>query len=297
MQVSPFYSLCGILFSCLLFCSSETRADEMLSAVSADRLALVVKDPSRLQETFLYPAPKVEDKTAYRKKYVQWLKYERNFKRDSVNLHGWFYERRKKPLIVYYGANSEDVSDELWWLHGLKKYAFLLVNYRGYGLSTGTPGEKACVEDAVAVLDKILKETKRSAKDVILIGRSLGTGVAAQVAAQRKVGRLILITPYDSVEAVAKRHFWFMPVSRYLKDNWNSCAVASQIKAKTTLIVAAKDELIPSSHALALKNSFSHEVKYVEVPEATHGDIVTKAGFNEILTEALSEPQVEVKKR
>lgn len=284
MQVSPLYSIWRILFSCLLLCSSVAVAQDMLSA---DRLALVVKDPSRLQETFLYPAPRVEDKAAYRKKYAQWLKYERTFKRDSVNLHGWFYERRKKPLIVYYGANSEDVSDELWWLHGLEKYAFLLVNYRGYGLSTGKPEEKACVEDAVAVLDKILKETKRSAKDVILIGRSLGTGVAAQVAAQRKVGRLILITPFDSVEAVAKRHFWFIPVSRYLTDSWNSSAIAPQIKAKTTLIVAAKDELIPPSHALALKNSFSHEVKYAEVPEATHGDIVTKAEFNAILAEAL----------
>lgn len=284
MQVSPLYSIWRILFSCLLLCSSVAVAQDMLSA---DRLALVVKDPSRLQETFLYPAPRVEDKAAYRKKYAQWLKYERTFKRDSVNLHGWFYERRKKPLIVYYGANSEDVSDELWWLHGLEKYAFLLVNYRGYGLSTGKPEEKACVEDAVAVLDKILKETKRSAKDVILIGRSLGTGVAAQVAAQRKVGRLILITPFDSVEAVAKRHFWFIPVSRYLTDSWNSSAIAPQIKAKTTLIVAAKDELIPPSHALALKNSFSHEVKYAEVPEATHGDIVTKAKFNAILAEAL----------
>lgn len=286
MRMNPLrFLLC--LFFFLSMGTVSPGTEPLLRDDWAERLANVVKDPSRLQETFLYPAPKVMNRNDYRKKYSSWLKYERTFKREGADLHGWFYERRKKPLIIYYGANTEDVSDELWWMQGLKKYAFLLVNYRGYGLSTGKPAEKECVSDALAVLDRILKETRRSAGDVILIGRSLGTGVATQVAAQRPVGRLILITPYDSIESVAKRHFWFMPVSRYLTDHWNSISHAARVKAKTTLIVASKDGIIPPVHAKELQKSFMRKVNYVEIPGANHMDIVSNPGFASAFAEAL----------
>lgn len=253
----------------------------------AQQVAKVLKDPTKMQSVFLYPAPKVVDAKTYRKEFKEWLKYEKNYKRDGVSLHGWFYERKGKPLLVYYGANNEDVSYQLWWLQKQKDYAFLVVNYRGYALSTGVPEEKAIVADALFVLDKVLKETKRTSRQVVLVGRSLGTGVAVQVAAQRAVSKVVLITPFDSVEALAKRFFWILPVSEYLSDTWNSLSVASKVKAKVALIVGGKDLLIPAEHSERLKVAFPHMVGYVSIPEATHVDITQCREFEAIFQQAL----------
>ena len=281
----------GVLSLCLLSSFAQGTEKSFLGLEKGQwvgKFAQVIDQPENLQKIFLYPAPPALPLKAYKEKYKQWLAYERTFKREEgVSVHGWFYQREGKPLIVYYGGNNEDVSDQLWWLESLKNYAFLAVNYRGYGLSEGEAQEKALVEDALFILDEIQKKTQKKWSRIYLIGRSLGTGVAVQVAAARPVGKLILITPYDSIEAVAKEHFWLLPLKSYLKDTWPSFKYAPLIKAQTTLLVAGKDEVIPPSFAVNLARFFKTPPHYLVFKEAHHGNIMQDKSFDKALLEAL----------
>ena len=109
--------------------------------------------------------------------------------------------------LIYFGGNAEDVSLDLpEYAAAFPDWAIYMLHYRGYGGSTGKPTEQGIVSDALALFDLVHRQHSR----VIVVGRSLGSGVAVQIAAQRPVERLVLITPYNTlVDAAAKS----LPVS------------------------------------------------------------------------------------
>jgi pimeloyl-ACP methyl ester carboxylesterase len=171
-----------------------------------------------------------------------------------------------QDAVIYFGGNSEDVAlivDRLGKV--LSDKAIYLVNYRGYGGSTGSPSEDGLFADALAVYDRV-RETHAN---VSVIGRSLGTGVAVYLASVRKVDRLVLVTPYDSIENVAKTHFPFFPISILLKDKFDSESRAHSVTARTLIMLADNDEVIPRSHSERLIKSFSDENLLVRVIQGT----------------------------
>ena len=108
---------------------------------------------------------------------------------EEVELHGWFVRGEissEQPLIIYYGGNAEDVSVNLLDRHRLPSTSILLMNYRGYGASTGKPSEDALYRDALHVFDHLIQQEKLVPEHVVLMGRSLGSGVAAYVASKRR---------------------------------------------------------------------------------------------------------------
>lgn len=127
------------------------------------------------------------------------------------------------------------------------------MHYRGYGGSSGKPSEQALVADALALFDQL--QSKYS--DITVLGRSLGSGVAVQLAAQRKVTQLLLITPFDSLSALAQRQFPFFPVKWLLKDTYNSVAYAPDINSPTLILLAEQDEIIGRAHSEALYQAFA----------------------------------------
>lgn len=168
--------------------------------------------------------------------------------------------------LIYFGGNAQDVSR----LIPLFSKAFpdrpvYLVNYRGYGGSSGSPSEAALLHDAVTVFDFV---GKRHA-DVAVIGQSLGSGVAVFLATVRKIARLVLITPYDSIETVAKNSFPQFPVSLLLKDKFMSSARADHVHSPTLILLAEHDEVIPRASSEALIASFRRLQPVVEVLQGT----------------------------
>jgi len=129
------------------------------------------------------------------------------------------------PLIVYYGGNAEDATGQAFepWP---AEWALALVNYRGYGASEGRPSERALCADALVVLDALARRPDVDAARIVLVGRSLGTGVATQVAGQRPVQGVVLISPYDSMVALARDHYPFLPVRWLLRHRFDSVARA-----------------------------------------------------------------------
>lgn len=174
--------------------------------------------------------------------------------------------------IILFGGNADDVSGYLnSFAASVPKQNLFLVNYRGYSGSTGTPSEAAWFMDAVAVYDHV--HTKFP--NVTVIGRSLGSGVAVYLASVRKVDKLILITPYDSIENVAKKHFPIFPIGLLLKDKFDSASRVKDVTAKTLILIAENDKTIPRENTDVLVQQFPSEQVVVKTLAGTNHDSIT----------------------
>ncbi len=126
--------------------------------------------------------------------------------------------------LLYFGGNAEDVSATWGDLAvAFPEHSLYLMHYRGYGGSTGQPSEAALHADALALYERV----RTQQPDIVVVGRSLGSGVAVRLASERPVQNLVLITPYDSMVAVASAHYAWVPVRWLLKDR-HYCPVKSR---------------------------------------------------------------------
>jgi uncharacterized protein len=156
--------------------------------------------------------------------------------------------------VVYFGGNAEDVNYSLPDLESaFPAHALYLMHYRGYGGSSGKPSERALVADGLALFDRVHAEHP----DVVAIGRSLGSGVAIQLATSRPVSRLILVTPFDSLEGLAARQYPIFPVRWLMRDKFQSWRYAPKVTAPTLLVAAENDEIVPRESTAALHARFS----------------------------------------
>ena len=167
-----------------------------------------------------------------------------------------------RAAVLYFGGNAEDVSVSLPELTAaFPDQAIYLLHYRGYGGSSGKPSEKALVADALALAEQV----RAQHPDLTVIGRSLGSGVAVQVASARPVARLVLVTPYDSVQGLAAQQFPYVPVRWLLIDTFESSRHAPQVTVPTLLIAAEHDEVIPRASTDALFARFRPGVATLRV--------------------------------
>ncbi|KRG67498.1 hypothetical protein ABB27_09790 [Stenotrophomonas terrae] len=191
-------------------------------------------------------------------------------------------KQHSTQLILYFGGNAEDVSQALAMLQQTFPAAAIhAMHYRGYGGSSGSPTEATLIGDALALYDST---SNGQAQDIIVVGRSLGSGVAVQLAAARSVQRLVLITPYDSIGGLAARMFPAFPVRLLLRDHYDSWRHAARISAPTTLIIAGRDEVIPNASSLRLLREFRPGVaQAVTINDADHNDVFAYPQFAEAL--------------
>ena len=184
---------------------------------------------------------------------------------DGTRLHAWHV--KGNPLILYFGGNAEEVS---WMLDEAAQrtpgVGWLLVDYRGYGASGGSPSEKALTEDALRWYDQIAAQYKTT----YVFGRSLGSGVAVQLAAQRPIAGVILVSPFDSLVEVGKRHYPLLPVGWMLRHRFDSAAIAPKITAPLLCIVAAADQIVPAEHSKRLFDAWGGEKRWIALDGAGH---------------------------
>ncbi len=173
--------------------------------------------------------------------------------------------------VIYFGGNAEDVRRSLPTLaDAFPDRSLYAMNYRGYGGSTGKPSEAALIADALALYDRVHTDHPNT----IVIGRSLGSGVAIHLASERPVERLILVTPYDSILNIAASQFPYFPVRWLMLDRFESWRYAEKITAPTQLIAAQNDEVIPAASTAALYQHFPPgRATLTVVPGAWHNTI------------------------
>lgn len=187
--------------------------------------------------------------------------------------------------VIYFGGNGEDVSQNLAPLaQAFPAHAIHLMHYRGYGHSTGKPTEADIAADALALFDQV----QRGHPQVTVIGRSLGSGVAMRLASQRPVARLVLVTPYDSIEDIAAARFAIFPVRWLLLDKYASWRyvpqVLAQVRSLVTMIAAEHDEVIPRESTEKLFKRFpAGRATLHTLPGTGHNDILAAPGLHELL--------------
>ena len=175
--------------------------------------------------------------------------------------------KEKLPLVLYFGGNAEEVSH----LSDFKKYfpntVMVLMNYRSFGLSKGFISEKTMFSDALEVYDKLIVNPEIDANKVIVIGRSIGTGVATYVSSQRKTNATVLITPYENMIDVAFEKYPFVPISLLIKHRFESDKYAPTISSPMLALISANDQIIPKHHAYKLKEAWKGKTEALEVNE------------------------------
>ena len=196
------------------------------------------------------------------------------------------HESAGPKAIIYFGGNGEDVSGNLevfrQWFPGHSLY---LMHYRGYGGSQGRPSEAAIHADAAALFDYVRAATSRNCG-----GRAqgLGSGVAVRLASTHEVSRLVLITPYDSIQAVASAVYPFLPVKWLLVDKFESDRYAPQVRANTLILAASDDTVIPPERTEALYRAFQPgRATMTVIPGTGHNTIQNSAAYGEAMRRAM----------
>lgn len=191
-------------------------------------------------------------------------------RRDGLTLRGWLLNPDRHRALLYFGGNAERVEDNLADLaRWFPDHAVHVLAYRGYGASDGSPTESALVADAVALFDR----AAQGRDSVTVIGRSLGSGVAVQLAVRRPVDRLVLVTPFDSIAAVAhdvvhRLPAWFPPTERF-----DSAAVAKDVGCPVFVVRADRDEVVSAARTQGLLEAFGGAAEAVVVRGAGHNDL------------------------
>ncbi|MBK3466272.1 alpha/beta hydrolase [Pseudomonas sp. MF6776] len=195
-------------------------------------------------------------------------------------------ERVGPRALIYFGGNAEDVSRNLpEFAQAFPEYALYLLNYRGFAGSGGSPSEEAIAEDALALFDQVYA----SHAQIAVVGRSLGSGVAVRLASQRPVQRLILVTPYNSLEEIAARQYPWVPVKWLLKDRFESGKYAAHIRVPTLLLAASDDEVIPRASTERLLGSFPKGVALLKVvPDSGHNTISGRGEYLQWMGDVLN---------
>ena len=192
------------------------------------------------------------------------------FAANGAEIKVWTVERPGPAALLYFGGNAEDVGASIGpFAARLPGHSLFFVNYRGYGGSTGEPSERALVADAIDLYDHL----RARYADVSVIGRSLGSGVAVQLASERDVRRLALVTPFDSLVNVARAHFSWLPVGLLMLDRFDSARRAPAITAEALVVIADADEIIPRARTDALIGALPSRPRVVVLEGARHNDI------------------------
>ena len=162
--------------------------------------------------------------------------------RPDAVLRGWVVNAESDgPLVVYFGGNAEEVSWNIpnW---AARKATTILMNYRGFGNSTGRPGEATLRGDAIAVTE--WARTQYPDRPLVLFGQSLGSGIAVLTASVVKPDALILISPYRSVENIARRAAPLVPVRALLRHRFDAQTAVAALP-RTLVLASPNDQVIP----------------------------------------------------
>ncbi len=197
----------------------------------------------------------------------------------------------RAPTLLGFGGNAWNADAVALYLHGLfpgrEVTAF---HYRGYAPSTGTPSAEALLADSVLAFDR-LKQGSAGGRGVVAVGFSIGSGVAAHLARHRPVAGLVLVTPFDSLEALARDLYWWAPVGLLLRHRMPTVDFVRGSPVPTALIVAERDAIVPPRRSAALRAAIANLVFEAAI-DAGHNDLYGRPAFAAAMREALARIEV-----
>jgi pimeloyl-ACP methyl ester carboxylesterase len=210
---------------------------------------------------------------------------------DGETLQGVYlppdHPDRSKTLILGFGGNGWNGQDVAQYLHELyPEHDVIVFHYRGYRPSTGSPSAEALIADAPLVYDAAVKVAKPSR--VIGVGFSIGTGIAAQLSAKRKLNGLILVTPFDSLKAVAQSMYPWLPIGPIFAHQIDAAGPLRRGGAPVAIVAAERDEIVAPERTAALRKALPKLAFDRTIKGAGHNDIYVRSEFQEAMRDALN---------
>ena len=210
---------------------------------------------------------------------------------DGVRLHGVHIPPARqssepKTLVLAFAGNAWNSEDAADFLHQVYPEADVVAfHYRGYRPSEGTPSAEALLADAAPVHDYAVSLLKP--QRTVAVGFSIGTGVAARLATQRKLDGLILVTPFDSLRAVAADLYPMLPIRMLFAHEMNAADDLRGSKVPVAILAGERDILIPPPRTEALRRAVGNLAFDETIARAGHNDIYQRSDFHEALRRAL----------
>lgn len=204
---------------------------------------------------------------------------------DGVTLHGWLKRparlRRgeRYPLVIVYGGVRRELSEFAQRAQAPGRWGWLLVNYRGFGLSEGVPTERYVIEDAKRIYDWAAARPDVDAANIVVLGHSLGSYVAVRVAAARQARAAILATPFDSFVALAAKRYPHLPLGWLVGGRFDSAALAPAVSAPALFVLAELDDVTPVENGRALAAAWGGRTQTVLLRGASHYRIERRDEF------------------
>ena len=191
---------------------------------------------------------------------------------DGLRLFGWYLPGRREGTIVLFHGNGGHRGLRLEWMEFIAEQGagVFLLDYRGYGGSEGSPTEAGLYLDAEAAIAWVRANCPGS---IVLMGESLGTGVAVEMARRHDTAGLIIHAGFSSTVDVAQGHFFFIPVRWILLDRYESAAKIGAIRAPKLFFHGREDGVVPYRHGEALFAAAPEPKQWVEIPGAGHDDL------------------------
>ena len=227
-----------------------------------------------LENMLVYPAPRYPEGDWQ----ATWLEHEDiSFNSaDGTKLHGWYVEHpQPKAVILYCHGNGTHVAYTAEFLAEMRdefQVSIFAFDYRGYGRSEGKPAEKGILEDADAAQEWLAKRAGIEKKDVVLMGRSLGGGIALHLAAENGARGVILQNTFTSLHDAAASHYPWVPVRLLMKNRYDSLSRISRYSGPLFISHGTADRIVPFAHGQKLFAAATGPKEFFEIAGGDHND-------------------------
>ena len=209
---------------------------------------------------------------------------------DGETLHGLHVPPRRGeggPVILGFGGNAWNAADAAATLHALyPRHDIVLYHYRGYPPSSGRAGASRLTADSMAIHDDVVR--RFPGRPIVAVGFSVGSGLAAVLAAKRPLAGLILVTPFDSLQAVAAGRYPWVPVRLLFRHEIAAAVALEATDLPVAIVAAADDRLIPPGRVAALRRRLPRPVFDATIAGAGHNDIYQHPQFAPAMRDALA---------
>lgn len=227
-----------------------------------------------LENMLVYPAPRYPDGDWQ----ATWLKHEDiSFNSgDGTKLHGWYVEHSQPKAVVLYchgnGTHVAYIAEFLAEMRDEFQVSIFAFDYRGYGRSEGKPAEKGILEDAEAAQEWLANRAGIEEQDVVLMGRSLGGGIALHLAAENGARGVILQNTFTSLHDAAASHYPWVPVRLLMKNRYDSLSRISRYTGPLFISHGTADRIVPFAHGQKLFAAARGPKEFFEISGGDHND-------------------------
>jgi alpha-beta hydrolase superfamily lysophospholipase len=215
---------------------------------------------------------------------------EINIQVDNSNLNIVKFTPTNKAtgIVLFYHGNMENVEHYKNYppFFTTNGYELWMMDYPGFGKSTGELSEKLIEKEALTVYDLACKRI--SSDSIIIYGKSIGTGVAAYVAANRNCTQLILETPYYSISSLAEHYFPIYPAGSMIKYSFAVNEYVKKVEAPITIFHGTNDEVVPYKQSTRLKQE-NQKIKLITIEEGHHNNLSSFKRFKTTLDSLLQD--------